>query len=72
MNINPNDPVVAMLKEIVDQYEVRLRDLGDAIEMMVSGTSHAIAQMKSRIAVIEAKLEQLIPTSRKDTEGKEL
>jgi hypothetical protein len=54
MSINPNDPVVAMLKEVVGQYDAKLTDLADAVELMMAGTSQALAHLKSRILVLEA------------------
>ena len=62
-NINPNDPVIAMLKELVGQYDARLEDLGQAIELMMTGTSQALAVLKSRVMALETELDILKGTS---------
>jgi cell division protein FtsB len=58
-NLNPNDPVIAMLKELVGQYDARLEDLGQAIELMMTGTSQALAVLKSRVMALETELDTL-------------
>lgn len=58
-NLNPNDPVISMLKELVGQYDARLEDLGQAIELMMTGTSQALAVLKSRVMALETELDKL-------------
>jgi hypothetical protein len=58
-NLNPNDPVITMLKELVGQYDARLEDLGQAIELMMTGTSQALAVLKSRVMALETELDTL-------------
>jgi hypothetical protein len=62
-NLNPNDPVITMLKELVGQYDARLEDLGQAIELMMTGTSQALAVLKSRVMALETELDTLKGTS---------
>jgi hypothetical protein len=62
-NLNPNDPVITMLKELVGQYDARLEDLGQAIELMMTGTSQALAVLKSRVMALETQVDQLTGVS---------
>lgn len=68
-NLNPNDPVIIMLKELVGQYDARLEDLGQAIELMMTGTSQALAVLKSRVMALETELDKLTGTNKNTVPG---
>lgn len=71
MSINPQDPVVAMLKGVIAEYETKLDTLAEAItealRMMAEGNAMTFQHILQRISTLEAR----IPL-RQDTEGKEL
>ena len=80
--INPNDPVVMMLKQIVDQYQQQLNQLakglvdleeetGKAFKMLIEGNTKIFSELLGRICAIEKLIPPPVP-QRSDDEGKEL
>ena len=71
--INPNDPVVAMLREIVAQSDQKLDNLADAVQdslhAVVEGNKLVFQRIFDRLAKLEAA--QSSPVREDDT-GKEL
>lgn len=67
--INPQDPVVQMLKQVVDQFQSKVDELTDAMEAMMQGTGAAINNLNARIAQLEQQVNKPV---RNDEEGREL
>lgn len=72
MSINPQDPVVQMLKNVIEQYEEKMNGMAqafqEALQMMAEGNAATFQHILQRISLLEKK----IPPLREDTEGKEL
>ena len=58
--INPQDPVVAMLKQIVDQYEQKLDAMGEnfqeALRLLAEGNAATFQVILQRLSALESKI----------------
>jgi hypothetical protein len=75
--INPNDPVVSMLKSLVSQFEEkgklledRVLALEEALHLLMGGNQKIITNLNARIVALEATL--AATRMREEQDGKEL
>lgn len=63
MSINPNDPVVEMLKGIVTQFEQKLDDLAqetmDGFKVLGEGNMKVFTELFQRVAKLEVRNNEL-------------
>lgn len=78
-SINPNDPVVAVLKKLVEDYDQKLltiaQDMQDALLQLAQGNAATFQVLLQRLSHVENRLnlmEQVEVVPRVDGEGSEL